>query len=63
MAETLHALRARRPFTMLLVEQNLGFIQALSDRVLILQKGAITSEVPPDVTRDRQMIEDFVGIA
>ena len=63
MAETLHALRARRPFTMLLVEQNLGFIQALSNRVLILQKGAITGEVPPDVTHDRQMIEDFVGIA
>jgi branched-chain amino acid transport system ATP-binding protein len=63
MAKTLRALRARRPFTMLLVEQNLGFIHALSDRVLTLQKGVITGEVPPDVTHDRQMIEDFVGIA
>ncbi len=51
MAETLHALRKRRPFAMLLVEQKLSFIQALSERILILQKGMITGEIPPEIRR------------
>lgn len=62
-AETLQAVGKRRALTILLVEQNLGFISALSHRVLILQKGAITREISPEVARDRAMVDEFVGMA
>src|SRR5207245_9073029 len=45
--ETLQRLRAKGRLTMILVEQNLDFIAALSERILIIQKGAITREVAP----------------
>ena len=62
-AETLRAIRSRRPVTMVLVEQNLNFIAALADRILILQKGEVTREIPPEVARDRSMVDEFVGMA
>jgi len=43
--DTLQRLRERNGLTMILVEQNLDFIAALSQRILIIQKGAITSDV------------------
>jgi branched-chain amino acid transport system ATP-binding protein len=61
--ETLQAIGRQRGLTVLLVEQNLNFIASLSQRVLILQKGRITREVPPDVACDRAMIDEFVGMA
>ncbi|KQT79699.1 urea ABC transporter ATP-binding subunit UrtE [Methylobacterium sp. Leaf465] len=61
--ETLQAIGRQRGLAVLLVEQNLNFIASLSQRVLILQKGCITREVPPDVARDRAMIDEFVGMA
>ena len=61
--ETLRAIGRQRGLAVLLVEQNLNFIASLSQRVLILQKGRITREVPPDVARDRAMIDEFVGMA
>ena len=63
MVETLQAVRRRRGLTIVLVEQNLGFITALADRILILQKGRVTREVPPHIARDSTMIEEFVGMA
>jgi ABC-type branched-subunit amino acid transport system ATPase component len=62
-AETLHALRKRYPFAMLLVEQKLSFIQALSDRILILQKGMITGEIPPEAVGDADVIAEFSGMS
>lgn len=62
MAETLHTLRKRRSFAMLLVEQKLSFIQALSERILILQKGMITGEVPPESISDANVIAEFSGM-
>ena len=61
--ETLAGITRARGLTVLLVEQNLSFISGLSDRVLILQKGMITREVPPEIARDRAMIDEFVGMA
>ena len=61
--ETLQRVGRERAITVLLVEQNLHFIASLSERVLILQKGVITREVPPDVARDRAMMDEFVGMA
>ena len=62
MVETLQAVRARRGLTIVLVEQNLGFIAALSDRILILQKGQVTREVPPHIAGDTALIGEFVGM-
>ncbi|HTW29373.1 MAG TPA: ABC transporter ATP-binding protein [Acetobacteraceae bacterium] len=61
--ETLHALRAKRNLTLVLVEQNLNFIAALSQRVLIIQKGQITQEVAPEAVGDPALIAEFVGMA
>ena len=48
---------------MMLVEQNLNFIASLADRILILQKGEVTREIPPEIARDRAMMDEFVGMA
>ncbi len=61
--ETLLEIGRAHAVAVLLVEQNLHFIASLSQRVLILQKGAITREVSPEVARDRSMMDEFVGMA
>ncbi len=63
MIETLLAIRRQRALTMVLVEQNLNFISSLSDRILILQKGQVTREVPPEMTRNSALIGEFVGMS
>ncbi len=60
--ETLLRLRARSGLTMILVEQNLDFIAALSQRILIIQKGAITREVRPSDLGDPDLVGEFIGI-
>ena len=60
--ETLQRLRDRSGLTMILVEQNLDFIAALSQRILIIQKGAITREVQPDDLGDASLVGEFIGI-
>jgi branched-chain amino acid transport system ATP-binding protein len=60
--ETLRRLRLKNGFTTILVEQNLDFIAALSERVLIIQKGRITQEVQPDHLGDAALVGEFIGI-
>ena len=60
--EVLQRLRDRSGLTMILVEQNLDFIAALSQRVLMIQKGAITREVQPSELDDSSLIGEFIGI-
>ena len=60
--ETLQRLRAARGLTMILVEQNLDFIAALSQRILIIQKGTITRGVRPCDLGDASLVGEFVGI-
>jgi branched-chain amino acid transport system ATP-binding protein len=60
--ETLQRLRAKGRLTMILVEQNLDFIAALSQRILIIQKGTITREVQPDDLHNASLVGEFVGI-
>src|SRR5580693_8069792 len=45
---TLLGLRSKGGLTMILVEQNLDFIAALSETVLIIQKGTIVHSAKPD---------------
>ena len=61
--ERLQALRLRYGLTIMLVEQNLDFIRALSNRVLIMHKGRITREVTADEIADRDILHEFVGMA
>ncbi len=61
--ETLQALRHGHDVTVVLVEQNLKFIAALSQRILIIQKGAITRETTPEAVQDPALIAEFVGMA
>ncbi|MCQ4159297.1 ABC transporter ATP-binding protein [Roseomonas sp. GC11] len=61
--ETLLALRRSRDITILLVEQKLDFIAALAQRILIIQKGAITRETTPEAVQDPALIAEFVGMA
>ena len=61
--ETLLRLRARGGLTMILVEQNLEFIAALSERVLIIQKGAIVRSAKPDELHDHGLVNEFIGVS
>ena len=61
--ETLQALSRAGQVTVVLVEQNLKFIAALSQRILIIQKGAITRETSPEAVQDPALIAEFVGMA
>jgi branched-chain amino acid transport system ATP-binding protein len=63
MIETLMSIQQARKLTVLLVEQNLDFITALSQRVLILKKGRIVYEISTRTTGERSMIRDFVSLA
>jgi urea ABC transporter ATP-binding protein UrtE len=60
-AERVARLRQGRGLTVLLVEQNLDFIQSLADRVLVIQRGRITREIPPAALRDPALVDEFVG--
>jgi branched-chain amino acid transport system ATP-binding protein len=60
--ETLQRLRDKNGLTMILVEQNLDFIAALSQRILMIQKGAITREVRPSELDDASLVGEFIGI-
>jgi branched-chain amino acid transport system ATP-binding protein len=61
--ETLLRLRTRGGLTMLLVEQDLEFISALSQRVMVIQKGIITREILPTELEDPRLVSEFVGMA
>jgi len=60
--ETLQRLRDNSGLTLILVEQNLDFIAALSHRILIIQKGMITSEVKPSDLGGAGLVGEFIGI-
>jgi ABC-type branched-subunit amino acid transport system ATPase component len=60
--DKLKALRQRGGLTVLLVEQNVDFIRALSDRVLLIQKGAIVNEFKVDALTDAAAVGDFSAL-
>jgi branched-chain amino acid transport system ATP-binding protein len=60
--ETLLRLRDKSGLTMILVEQNLEFIAALSQRILIIQKGRITQEASPNDLHNASVVGEFIGI-
>jgi urea ABC transporter ATP-binding protein UrtE len=60
--ETLLALREKGGLTMILVEQNLDFIAALSQRVLMIQKGAIVRSAKPEELHNLGLMHEFIGV-
>ena len=61
-AELLARLQRTRGLTVVLVEQNLEFVAALSKRVLIIQKGEILKELDPSHLGDADIVDEFVGL-
>ncbi|MDP1576113.1 MAG: ABC transporter ATP-binding protein, partial [Cypionkella sp.] len=60
--DLLNHLRNRRNLTVLLVEQNIDFIRGLSDRVLLIQRGTIVSELSVSQLTDSTAMGDFSGV-
>ncbi len=61
-AERLQQLKAGSGLTVILVEQNLDFIRALAERVLIIQRGRIVHQLDPDEISDPALVAEFVGM-
>ncbi|WP_295379490.1 ABC transporter ATP-binding protein [uncultured Pseudacidovorax sp.] len=61
-AETLAALRDRTGLTIVLVEQNLEFIAAVSQRVLVIKRGHIGGEVPREHLGDFEIMSQYTGV-
>jgi len=61
--ETLLRLREKGGLTMILVEQNLDFIAALSQRVLMIQKGVIVRSAKPEELHNVGLMHEFIGVA
>lgn len=59
--ELLQSLNKRSGIAIVLVEQSLDFITALSERVLLIQKGTITGEISGSEASDPALIEEFTG--
>jgi len=61
--DLLLAIRKRSSMSIVLVEQNLDFIQALSDRVLIIHRGDVSRTISPDALNDPDVVNEFVGMS
>jgi len=60
--DRLKALKKRRGLTVVLVEQNVDVIRALSDRVLLIQKGTIVREFGAQALTDASAMGDFSAV-
>lgn len=61
-AETLASLRDRMRLTIVLVEQNLEFIAAVSQRVLVIKRGQIGGEIPREHLGDFEIMSQYTGV-
>ena len=61
-AETLASLRERMKLTIVLVEQNLEFIAAVSQRVLVIKRGQIGGEIPREHLGDFEIMSQYTGV-
>jgi len=59
--ELLQRLNQQTGIAIILVEQSLDFITALSDRVMLIQKGNITGEISGSEASNPALIEEFTG--
>ncbi|MDR5886429.1 ABC transporter ATP-binding protein [Vreelandella janggokensis] len=59
--DTLKLLRERKGLTVVLVEQDIEFLTALSDRILVLDKGTLIEEIDPRQSTSQDIAERLVG--
>ncbi|WP_268799562.1 ABC transporter ATP-binding protein [Pseudomonas huanghezhanensis] len=59
--ETLQRLRVEQNLAVILVEQDIEFLSALSDRILIIENGQLVDEVDPSNTTPEAIAERFMG--
>jgi branched-chain amino acid transport system ATP-binding protein len=62
LVDILKTLHRTRTLTIVLVEQNLEFIAALAQRVLLIQKGTILRELQPGEVRQADVLSEFIGV-
>lgn len=60
--EALQHLRAAHGIAILLVEQDIDFLCALSDRILVLEKGALIADVPTASTTPQEIARRYGGL-
>jgi ABC-type branched-subunit amino acid transport system ATPase component len=64
MAPLLRRLRDESGVTLVIIEHDLGLLQAVADRVIALDVGAVIAEgAPEDVVRDPAVVAAYVGRA
>lgn len=61
-ADVLKSLSLRRDLTIVLVEQKLDFIAALSQRVYVMQRGKLVKQVSPNQLSNSDIVREFVGM-
>jgi urea ABC transporter ATP-binding protein UrtE len=61
-ARIVRRLRDEQGLTILLVEQNLTFIQAVADSCLVMDKGAIVARIAPDELSDPMIAQRYLAI-
>ena len=61
-AATLRVLAEELDLTILLVEQDLHFIAALAERVLIIQRGRIIASLAPEQLKDPAIVQEYLGL-
>ncbi|GAB3628369.1 High-affinity branched-chain amino acid transport ATP-binding protein LivF [Pandoraea terrae] len=61
-AETLVTLRASMDLSIVLVEQNLDFIAAVSQRVLVIRRGQFVGEIPHEHLTDLEVVSQYAGV-
>jgi ABC-type branched-subunit amino acid transport system ATPase component len=59
--EFLIGLHRFQGLAVIVVEQNLDFIRALSDRILLIEKGKITGEVAPNAIGEAEGLSGYVA--
>ncbi|AZS77216.1 ABC transporter ATP-binding protein [Achromobacter spanius] len=60
--EALQNLRASHGIAILLVEQDIDFLCALSDRILVLEKGELIADVPTASTTPQEIARRYGGL-
>ncbi|WP_322050643.1 ABC transporter ATP-binding protein [Paraburkholderia bannensis] len=61
-AETLVKLRSTMNLAIVLVEQNLDFIAAVSQRVLVIRRGQFVGEIPLEHLTDLEVVSQYAGV-
>ncbi|CAM3920021.1 ABC transporter domain-containing protein [Bordetella tumbae] len=60
--EALQTLRSSHGIAILLVEQDIEFLCSLSDRILVLEKGALIADIPTASTTAQEIAQRYGGL-